>query len=117
MRSLNQIILLGEVKEKMESQLLKDNSLLQPIIVKTDYSYVDKHGKKQVFNEDHYAIAWNKLATTFSQYVNVGDIIMIIGRLQSRFWYEGPKLRHEQSILVEKYISIKEGEKSSKIYD
>ncbi|MFA6201435.1 MAG: single-stranded DNA-binding protein [Bacteroidales bacterium] len=116
MKSYNRIVILGRLKQKFPPKILSDNNIIMPVIVNTDYTYKNKAGKTQRFEEDNYVVFWNQLAKNFDDFVKIGDIVFLEGRLQSRFWYEGETLRHETNSLAERFFSIPNDNKESKIY-
>ena len=86
MRSINKVILVGNLTRDPE---LKNTTGGQPITsfgLATNREWVTRDGQKHTSSEFHELVAWGKLAEICSQYLKKGKLIYVEGYLKTRSW-------------------------------
>ncbi len=86
MRSINKVILIGNLTRDAE---LKQTTTGQPIAtfgLATNRAWVTKDSQKHDSSEFHELVAWGKLAEICSQYLKKGKLVYIEGYLKTRSW-------------------------------
>jgi single-strand DNA-binding protein len=95
-RSLNKVILIGNVGNEPEIRTVGSGTKLAKISLATNRTFSDRSGQKQEKTEWHRLTFWDKLAEVVERYVKKGDRIYVEGRLeysttkddkgQERYW-------------------------------
>ena len=86
MRSINKVILIGNLTRDPE---LKETTGGQPITtfgLATNRNWVTRAGDKQQSAEFHELVAWGKLAEICQQFLKKGKLIFVEGYLKTRSW-------------------------------
>lgn len=107
MRSINKVILIGNLTRSAE---LKETSGGQPIAtfgLATNRAWVTREGDRNASSEFHECAAWGKLAEICSQFLNKGKLVYIEGYLKTRSWDtpEGVK-RFRTEVVVNDMIML-----------
>ncbi len=86
MRSINKVILVGNLTRDPE---IKQTTGGQPIAtfgIATNREWVTRDGQKHSSSEFHELVAWGKLAEICSQYLRKSKLIYVEGYLKTRSW-------------------------------
>lgn len=86
MRSINKVILVGNLTREPE---MKETTGGQPITtfgLATNRAWVTRSGDKNQSAEFHELVAWGKLAEICHQFLRKGKLIYIEGYLKTRSW-------------------------------
>jgi len=114
MRSINKVILIGNLTRDPE---LKQTTGGQPIVtfgIATNRAWVTRDSQKHTSSEFHELVAWGKLAEICSQYLKKGKLIYVEGYLKTRSWDtpEGIK-KFRTEIVMNDMIMLEKREQNS----
>lgn len=90
MKSVNKVILLGNVTRDPELKATANGQSVATFGLATNRVWKDQSGEKQTLAEYHNLVAWGGLAEFCSQNVRKGKPLYIEGYLKTRSW-EGPE--------------------------
>lgn len=85
-RSLNKVILIGNLTRDPEMRYTPQGTAVCTFGVATNRQWVTESGEKKEDAEFHRLVAWNKLAEICSQLLTKGRKVYVEGRLQTRTW-------------------------------
>ncbi len=60
-------------------------------------------------SEYHTVVTWDRLAEICGQYLGKGQLVSIIGRLQTRQWEDDSKIRHWKTEIVANSVEMLSG--------
>ena len=83
---INSVTLVGRVGKDPEVRHTQSGQAVANFSLATDESYKNHEGEKVKKTEWHNVVAWGKLAEVIQQYVKKGQLVAIIGKLQTRSW-------------------------------
>ena len=103
MRSVNKVILIGNITRDPE---LKKTTTGQSIVtfgLATNREWVTSKEEKQSLAEYHNLVAWGKLAEICHQYLKKGKLIYVEGYLKTRSWDspEGVKIFKTEIVIYD----------------
>jgi single-strand DNA-binding protein len=84
MRSVNKVILLGNLTRDPELRYTENKKAVCTFGLATNRNWTTDTGEKWEETEFHRIVAWDKLAEVCNQYLKKGRKVYIEGRLQSR---------------------------------
>ena len=84
MKSVNKVILLGNLTRNPEMKQTEGKKPVCSFGVATNRSWTSYDGEKHEDVEFHRIVAWDKLAETCHQYLRKGRRVYLEGRLQTR---------------------------------
>jgi single-strand DNA-binding protein len=84
MKSVNKVILLGNLTRDPELRHTETNKAVCSFGLATNRNWTTETGKKREEPEYHRVVAWDKLAETCHQYLRKGRKVYVEGRLQTR---------------------------------
>lgn len=107
MKSVNKIILLGNVTRDPQLKATQNGQSVVTFGLATNRVWKDQNGVKQSLAEFHNLVAWGKLAEFIAQNVTKGKPLFIEGYLKTRSWDspEGTKIFRTE-IVVENIVLI-----------
>jgi single-strand DNA-binding protein len=85
-KSVNKVILLGNVGKDPEFKMLPSGQGVANFSIATTESYKDKGGERQEKTEWHNLVAYARLAEIVRDYVKKGSKLYVEGRLTTRSW-------------------------------
>ena len=89
MRSVNKVILIGNVGKDPEVRYLENGSVVANFPMATSEIYTDKNTGKKIENTDwHDIVMWRGLAELTEKYVKKGHKIYVEGKLKKRSWQD-----------------------------
>jgi single-strand DNA-binding protein len=88
MRSLNKVLLIGNLGADPEVRETPNNQIVATLRIATNETWQDKQGNRQEKTEWHRVIAWGRLAEIVRDYMKKGRQIYVEGRLQTRQWQD-----------------------------
>lgn len=115
MRSVNKVILIGNLTRDPEIRMTPNNQQVCTFGIATNRQWVSKDGNKHTSAEFHELVAWARLAEICGKYLKKGKLIYVEGYLKTRVWDtpEGIR-RHKTEVIVQDMIILekrpKEGE-------
>jgi single-strand DNA-binding protein len=86
MRSLNKVLLIGNLGSDPEIRHTPSGAAVANFRLATNEVFNDRSGNRQTRTEWHRIVAWSKLAEICGQYLRKGRQVYIEGRIQSRQW-------------------------------
>src|SRR3989344_5936426 len=101
MKSVNKVILLGNVTRDPQLKSTQNGQSVATFGLATNRVWKDTNGTKQSLAEFHNLVAWGKLAEFISQNVTKGKPIFIEGHLKTRSWdsAEGTKIFRTEGVV------------------
>jgi single-strand DNA-binding protein len=81
-RSLNKVMLIGNVGSEPEIRTTGGGTKLAKVSLATNRVFNDRSGQKQERTEWHRLTFWDRLAELVEQYVKKGDRIYVEGRIE-----------------------------------
>lgn len=85
-RSLNKVILIGNLTRDPELRYTPQGTAVCTFGVATNRQWQTEGGEKKEETEFHRVVSWNKLAEICSQLLAKGKKVYVEGRLQTRNW-------------------------------
>jgi single-strand DNA-binding protein len=85
-KSINKVILVGNVGKDPEVKYTPSGVALAKFSLATNEKFKDKSGEWQERTEWHNVLAWQRLAEIVGEYVQKGAKLFIEGRLQTSSW-------------------------------
>lgn len=85
-KSVNKVILLGNVGKEPEVKFLPSGSAVANLTLATSERFKDKAGEWQDRTEWHNLTAYQRLAEIIRDYVKKGSKLYVEGRIQTRSW-------------------------------
>lgn len=83
-RSLNKVMLLGNLAAEPEYKVLNSNTAVATVSMATNETYKDAQGNTQDKTEWHKLVFWSKLADVVHQYLHKGSQVYVEGKLRTR---------------------------------
>jgi single-strand DNA-binding protein len=107
MRSVNKVILIGNLTRDPEMRQTPNGQQVCTFGIATNRQWVAKDGSKHNSAEFHELVAWAKLAEICGNYLKKGKLIYIEGYLKTRIWDtpEGIR-RHKTEVIVQDMIML-----------
>ena len=103
---MNHVVLTGRLTRDPESRKLASGKTVTEFAVATnDY----RGGSEKA--EYHPVVTWDRLAEICGQYLGKGQLVSIIGRLQTRQWEDAEKKRHWKTEIVANSVEMLSGKK------
>ena len=81
-RSLNKVMLIGNVGSDPEIRMTPSGSKVAKLSLATNRSYQDRSGQQQERTDWHRLTFFGKLADIIEQWVNKGDRVYVEGRIE-----------------------------------
>ncbi len=114
MKSVNKVILLGNVTRDPELKSTTGGQSVCTFGMATNRVWKDANGEKQSLAEYHNLVAWGGLAEFCAQNVTKGKPIFVEGYLKTRSWDgpEGTKIFRTE-IVIENLVLLGQGRRES----
>lgn len=84
--NINQVTIVGRLTRDPEKKSLPSGKSVVNASIATSRTYKDANGQKQESTEFHNIVAFEKNADIMAQYLKKGQLVGVIGRLQTRAW-------------------------------
>jgi single-strand DNA-binding protein len=106
-RSLNKVMLIGNVVRDPELRYTPQNTAVCTFTVATNRSWTGSDGSEQESAEYTRIVCWAKLAEIANQILSKGRKVYVEGRLQTRQWEskEGEK-RQQTEVIAEQMLAL-----------
>jgi single-strand DNA-binding protein len=110
MRSVNKVILIGNLTRDPEIRQTPNGQSIATFGLATNRQWTTSGGEKKTSAEFHECIAWAKLAEICEKYLRKGKLIYVEGYLKTRSWdtEEGVR-KFKTEIVVEDMIMLDKG--------
>ena len=99
-RSVNQVILLGNLTRDPELRQTPNGQSVVSFSLALNRAYKDQSGEWQEATDYIDVVAWGPLAERVSQYLSKGRRCLVQGRLQSRSWEQDGQKRSKVEVLA-----------------
>ena len=86
MRSINKVIIIGNLTRDPEMRQTPNGQNVTTFGVATNRDWMTKEGDRKNSAEFHECVAWSRLAEICSQYLHKGQLVYIEGYLKTRSW-------------------------------
>src|SRR5687767_7401799 len=103
---MNRVVLTGRLTRDPETRKLASGKTVTQFSVATN----DYRGGTEK-SEFHPVVTWDRLAEICGQYLGKGQLVSIIGRLQTRQWEDADKKRHWKTEIVANSVEMLSGKK------
>jgi single-strand DNA-binding protein len=101
---MNHVVLTGRLTRDPESRKLASGKTVTQFSVATN----DYRGGSEK-SEFHTIVTWDRLAEICGQYLGKGQLVSIIGRIQTRQWEDDNKIRHWKTEIVANSVEMLSG--------
>lgn len=107
MRSINKVIIIGNLTRDPEMRQTPNNQAVTTFGVATNRAWVTQKEEHRNSAEFHECVAWAKLAEICSKYLKKGNLVYVEGYLKTRNWEtpEGIK-KFKTEIVVQDMIML-----------
>ena len=107
MRSINKVILIGNLTRDPEVRQTSNGQAVTTFGIATNREWVTRDGERHTSSEFHEVVAWSHLAEICSKYLRKGKLVYIEGYLKTRSWDtpEGTK-KFKTEIVVQDMIML-----------
>ena len=107
MRSVNKVILIGNLTRDPEMRQTPSGQYVTTFGIATNREWVNQAGERKSSTEFHDLVAWARLAEICKQYLRKGKLIYVEGYLKTRSWDtpEGVK-KFKTEIIVQDMIML-----------
>ncbi|PIQ77854.1 single-stranded DNA-binding protein [Candidatus Peregrinibacteria bacterium CG11_big_fil_rev_8_21_14_0_20_41_10] len=119
MRSVNKVILIGNLTRDPELKQTQSGQPLATFGIATNRTWTNSNGERQNSTEFHELVAWARLADFASQHLRKGKLIYIEGYLKTRSWEtEDGTRRFKTEVIVQDLIILsKRGDEEGMDFD
>lgn len=117
MKSVNKIILLGNVTRDPELKAAEGKQAVCTFGLATNRSWKDKSGTKQTLAEFHNIVSFGKLAEFSGEYVKKGKPVYIEGHVKTQSW-ENPENKvkmYKTEIVVDEMSLLSPKDKETEV--
>lgn len=106
-RSLNKVMLIGNVVRDPEVRFTAQNTAVGNFTVATNRTWNDANGQAQEESEFTRVVVWGKLAEIVGQIIQKGRKVYVEGRLRTREWEtkEGQK-RQTTEVVADNVLAL-----------
>jgi len=113
MRSVNKVILIGNLTRDPELRQTPSGQAVSTFSIATNREWITKDGNRHSLTEYHDLVAWARLAEICAQNLRKGKLIYVEGYLKTRNWDtpEGIK-KFKTEIVIQDLIMLNKREKS-----
>lgn len=113
MRSVNKVILIGNLTRDPEIRQTPNGQSVTTFGIATNREWVTRDGQRHTSSEYHEIVAWSRLAEICGQYLKKGKLIYIEGYLKTRSWDtpEGIK-KFKTEIVIQDMIMLEKREQN-----
>ena len=107
MRSVNKVILLGNVTRDPDLRYTSDGRAVCSLGIATNRVWKDSNGEQQSVAEFTNLVVWAKAAELIAQYVKTGDRLYVEGRLQTKKWEDkNGIIRYTTEVVVNDFVLL-----------
>lgn len=100
MKSVNKVILLGNVTRDPELKSIKTGQSVCTFSLATNREWKDPKGELKQATEFHNIVAWGPLAGVCGKYIKKGSPLYIEGHLKTDSWEGTDKKKHVRTEVV-----------------
>lgn len=100
MRSVNKVILIGNLTRDPEMKTTQSNQPLTTFGIATNRTWTNGTGQTQTSTEFHELVAWARLAEFANSNLSTGKLVYIEGYLKTRSWETDEGIRRFKTEIV-----------------
>ena len=116
MRSINKVILLGNLTRDPEIKKTLNNQTVATFGLATNREWITKDGRKEKSSEFHDLVCWGRLAEIAGQYLRKGKPVYVEGYLKTRSWDDATGIKKFRTeIVVNDLIMVEKREHNDEI--
>jgi len=93
MRSVNKVMLIGNLTRDVELRHTKEGTAVASFGLATNRNWTQESGEKREETDYHRIVAWGKLAELCEKYLKKGRKVYVEGRLHSHSWTDNEGLQ------------------------
>ncbi|HEX6938980.1 MAG TPA: single-stranded DNA-binding protein [Longimicrobiales bacterium] len=109
-RSLNKVMLIGNVGSEPEIRTTGSGTKMAKVSLATNRTFNDRSGQRQEKTEWHRLTFWDRLADIVEQYVHKGDRLYVEGRIEySQTEDDKGGTRYWTDIIVREMVLLGQG--------
>ncbi len=108
-RSLNKVMLIGNVGAEPEIRTVGSGTRLAKVSLATNRTFSDRSGQQQEKTEWHRLTFWDRLAEIVERYVKKGDRLYVEGRIEYSTTEDGGVTRYWTDIVVRDMVMLGTG--------
>lgn len=112
MRSVNKVILIGNVTRDPEIRHTQSGQTVCTFGLATNRDWITSDGRRKASSEYHELVAWAQLADICEKYVRKGKLLYIEGYLKTRSWDTPEGIRKFKTEIVIQDMIMLEKRKS-----
>jgi single-strand DNA-binding protein len=116
MRSVNKVILIGNLTRDPEMRQTPNNQNVTTFGLATNRAWVTQGGEKKDSAEFHECVAWARLAEICSEYLKRGNLVYVEGYLKTRNWESPEGIKKFKTEIVVQDMIILEKRSSREEY-
>lgn len=118
MRSVNKVILIGNLTRDPEMRQTQSNQPVTTFSIATNRVWVTKDGSQQSSTEYHDLVAWSRLAEICYKYLKKSKLVYIEGYLKTRSWDSPEGIRKfKTEVVVQDMIMLEKRPKGEEAED
>ena len=88
MKSVNKVILVGNLGSDPEVRYTKEGKAVAVLSLATNDVYKTPDGEKKEVTDWHAVVVWGQQAEICKQYLSKGTLILVEGKMKSRLWQD-----------------------------
>jgi single-strand DNA-binding protein len=112
-KGLNKVQLIGRLGATPEMRYTPQGNALTTFRIAVDRVWKDTRGEQQTETDWFRIVAWNTLAEHCNQYLDIGRLVYIEGRLQVRSWEDQHKQRRHVTEIVAQEVIFLDGRRDA----
>ncbi|MBI4975547.1 single-stranded DNA-binding protein [Candidatus Peregrinibacteria bacterium] len=116
MRSVNKVILIGNLTRDPEMRQTPNGQSVTTFGVATNRQWITKGNDKKSSTEFHECVAWAHLAEICAQYIKKGHLVYVEGYLKTRTWDSPEGIKKFKTEIVVQDMIILEKRKNNDDY-
>lgn len=105
--------LIGRLGADPEVRTLPDGGMVANLRIATDESYKNQLGEKVQRTEWHRVVMFSKLAEVASDYLKVGRLVFVEGKLRTRKWTDDKKIDRYTTEIVARSMRMLDSPKTA----
>jgi len=113
--NLNKVILVGRLTQDPQKKVLNSGKEIVSFSLATDRYYIDKNKQKRQETEFHNIVLFGRLAKIAFDYLKKGSLVLVEGRLRSRFWKDEKGNQNQRVEIIAEKLQLAPKSISSKI--
>lgn len=107
MRSINKVILIGNLTRNPETKEVQNGQKITTFSIATNRRWITSDSNEKTSTEYHDCVAWARLADICEKYLSKGKLIYIEGYLKTRSWTtEDGMKRFRTEVVVQDLIML-----------